>query len=43
MLLAHLVHDSALNFATERLSLVKVAHQPELPGRLEVIHMVLLI
>ena len=43
MLLAHLVHDSALHFATERLSLIKVTHQSELSGRLEVIYMVLLV
>ena len=43
MLLAHLVHDSALHLAAERLSLVKVTHQAELSGRLEVVHMVLLI
>ena len=41
MLLAHLVHDSAFHFAAERLSLVEVAQQAELPGLLKVRHVVL--
>ena len=43
MLLAHLVHYSALYFAVERLSLVKVAQEAKLSGLIKVINVVLFV